>query len=128
MREYEVVLIVSPELSKQDLTEFESRMADVMLRNGGAMVELDGPNKQKLAYEISNSIRGYFYFAKVVLPSYAVKEVVRNLRITDRLLRFFILYLRGLDVTKEELETLRSKLPRRAYGVLEQKETLEEEA
>ena len=109
MREYELFLVVNPELAKQELAEFEKRIVDLFLKNGGVLFDLEGPDKMKLAYEIKHQTRGYRYIGKAYLPPEAVTEVLRHFRIMDNLLRFFITLKGKTEISAEQVEEAKNR-------------------
>lgn len=123
MREYELFLVVNPELGKQELTEFEKRLVGLFANNGGVLYDLEGPDKMKLAYEIKHQTRGYRYVGKAYLPPEAVSEVLRHFRVMDNLLRFFITLKGKTEVSPEQVEEAKGRPLRQFGGVEEARDT-----
>ncbi len=117
MREYELFLVVNPELGKQELADFEKRLVDLISKNGGVLFDLEGPDKVRLVYEVRSQTRGHRYIGRVYLPPESVSELLRNFRITEQLLRFFVMLKGEAEISAEQLEELRAKPLRQLAGV-----------
>jgi small subunit ribosomal protein S6 len=109
MREYELFLVVNPELGKQELADFEKRLVDLISKNGGVLFDLEGPDKVRLVYEVRSQTRGHRYIGRAYLPPESVSELLRNFRITEQLLRFFVMLKGEAEISAEQLEELRAK-------------------
>lgn len=121
MREYELFLVVNPELGKQELADFEKRLVGLISKNGGVLFDLEGPDKVRLVYEVRNQTRGHRYIGRTYLPPESVSELLRNFRITEQLLRFFVMLKGEAEISVEQLEELRAKPLRQLAGVGESK-------
>lgn len=117
MREYELFLVVNPELGKQELVDFENRLVDLISKNGGVLFDLEGPDKVRLVYEVRNQTRGHRYIGRIYLPPESVSELLRNFRIMEQLLRFFVTIKGEAEVSPEQLEELKAKPLRQLAGV-----------
>jgi small subunit ribosomal protein S6 len=109
MREYELFLVVNPELGKQELADFEKRLVDLISKNDGVLFDLEGPDKVRLVYEVRSQTRGHRYIGRAYLPPESVSELLRNFRITEQLLRFFVMLKGEAEISAEQLEELRAK-------------------
>ena len=117
MREYELFLVVNPELGKQELADFEKRLVDLISKNGGVLFDLEGPDKVRLVYEVRSQTRGHRYIGRAYLPPESVSELLRNFRITEQLLRFFVMLKGEAEISAEQIEELRAKPLRQLAGV-----------
>ena len=109
MREYELFLVVNPELGKQELADFEKRLVDLISKNDGVLFDLEGPDKVRLVYEVRSQTRGHRFIGRAYLPPESVSELLRNFRITEQLLRFFVMLKGEAEISAEQLEELRAK-------------------
>ena len=111
MREYELFLVVNPELGKQELADFEKRLVDLISKNGGVLFDLEGPDKVRLVYEVRSQTRGHRYIGRAYLPPESVSELL------EQLLRFFVSLKGEAKISAEQLEELRAKPLRQLAGV-----------
>jgi ribosomal protein S6 len=81
------------------------------------LFDLEGPDKVRLVYEVRSQTRGHRYIGRAYLPPESVSELLRNFRITEQLLRFFVTLKGEAEISAEQLEELRSKPLRQLAGI-----------
>jgi small subunit ribosomal protein S6 len=91
MRNYEVVLVVHPDLDENALKSVIERVQGWITEAGGTIARLDQWGKRRLAYSIRKQREGqYVYIEATFAPSFsAVLE--RNLRFLEPVLRFSVI-------------------------------------
>jgi small subunit ribosomal protein S6 len=103
MRKYETVFILDPDLKDQARTTLYDRVKDIISKGNGILLDLDEWGNKKLAYEIKKKFRGFYVCVTYGGTGSLVKELERNLRLSDTVLKFMTLLLSD-DVTMEQLE------------------------
>lgn len=89
MRKYEVIFIVKPleeEPTNAVIEKFEKLITD----NGGSIDKVDRWGKKRLAYEIKDSLDGYYCLFYITAASAVINEVDRVMKITDEILKHMI--------------------------------------
>lgn len=95
MNYYEVLYIVSANLSDEERAALVNRFHEFVERNGGSLRSENEWGLRTLAYPILKQDRGYYYLAYINLPANAVKDLYYFFRVTDG-------FLRAMIVKKEE--------------------------
>jgi small subunit ribosomal protein S6 len=95
MNYYEVLYIVSANLSDEERQGLVQKFHDFVERNGGSFRSENEWGLRTLAYPILKQDRGYYYLAYINLPASAVKDLYYFFRVTDG-------FLRAMIVKKEE--------------------------
>ena len=90
MRNYEVALIAHPELNEEALAGLIERVKGWITASGGVVGEIDQMGRRRLAYAIRRQSEGQYVFVPAQLPPDAARELERNLRLTEPILRFMI--------------------------------------
>lgn len=88
MRNFETMLLLSPELSVEVREETLTALAGVIERNGGRLLESDHWGLRDLAYPIKKHLRGYYVRLVYEAPPVLVAELERNIRINEGIYRF----------------------------------------
>ena len=88
MRNYELAVVLNPELSDDALTTLQGKVADWIAAAGGAVVRLDYWGRRRLAYPIGKKREGAYVFWYVQMPPDAPAVVERKLRIEEDVMRF----------------------------------------
>jgi small subunit ribosomal protein S6 len=90
MRNYEVVLIVQPDLDETALTGVVDRVKGWISDAGGSVERVDVWGKRRMAYAIRKQREGqYVLVESQMAPSYSA-ELERNLRLFEPVMRFMI--------------------------------------
>ena len=89
-RQYEVVYVVSPEITEEGVTELHERIAEIVGQLGGSIDKTDNWGRRRLAYEINRHREGTYVIELVTGPGTLVTELDRRLRVMEQLLRHLI--------------------------------------
>jgi small subunit ribosomal protein S6 len=111
MREYETIVLVKPDVGDEPLNKLAQRIKSIVDQDGGKFLQMSSWGKKKLAYEIKKYPKAIFLHANYLSASGTPKELERNLRISDDVIRYLTVQLEDLvdPTTREakELETLK---------------------
>ncbi len=103
MRKYETVFISDPDLKDQTRTELFDKVRNIIASEKGILLDFDEWGNKKLAYEIRKKFRGHYVCATYGGTGDLVKELERNFRLTDDVLKFMSIVL-SEDMAPEVFE------------------------
>ncbi len=103
MRKYETVFISDPDLQDQTRTDLFEKVRNIIAKEGGILTNFDDWGNKKLAYEIKKKLRGHYVCVTYGGTGGLIKELERNFRLSDDVLKFMTILLSD-DVTAEQLE------------------------
>ena len=89
-RQYELVYVVSPEITEEGVTELQQRIAEIVGQLGGSIDKTDNWGRRRLAYEIDRHREGTYVIELFTGPGTLVTELGRRLRVMEQLLRHLI--------------------------------------
>jgi len=108
-RQYELVYIVTPEASEQDVTDLHTQVEQIIERYKGTLDKTDNWGRRKLAYEIGKHREGTYVVETITGSGELMKEIERRLRVSDAVIRHLIVRvdeeLRVADRTREARQT-----------------------
>ncbi len=110
MRRYESLWVVNGDLPDEEVKSAIDKFSGIISSQGGTLVGLDEWGRRKLSYKIQGTIRGYYVLADFAGTSETVKELERNYRIDDRIIRF----LTTKKSEKVNLEALQAEIAAKA--------------
>ncbi|HEX4948760.1 MAG TPA: 30S ribosomal protein S6 [Blastocatellia bacterium] len=111
MRTYEIVYIVTPNTSEDDLNKLNSQLEKVVTDLGGTITKTDNWGRKKLAYKIGKYDEGTYIVLYIEGSGNEIAEVERRLRVSD-------LVIRHLTVrTDEDLKRAEKLKSRRKVSV-----------
>lgn len=93
MRQFETLILLSPELSADSREGVLNAITGIIEREGGKLVEVDQWGMRDLAYPVHKLMRGFYVRLVYDAPPALVAELERNLRITDGVFKFLTVKL-----------------------------------
>ncbi len=87
MTEYEILLLLDPDLDEDRQSEIVSRTRDLVEKGGGSWDLHDPWGRRKLAYEIAHKGEGSYHLLQFTCEAETLDEVSRVLRIDDGVMR-----------------------------------------
>lgn len=93
MNNYESMYILKPDMEEERKDAIIKRFTDVITANGGEMKEIDEWGKRRLAYPIDYINDGYYVLTTFTAPPELPRELERNYKISDDVLRYNVINL-----------------------------------
>jgi len=90
VREYELVYIVSPEVSDEDMEKVTQRVTQLVANNGGQVIETQPWGRRRLAYPIQDFREGYYVTLKLQMNPQSTAEFERSLKLTEGIIRYLL--------------------------------------
>ena len=89
-RKYELVYVVSPEASDEQVADLHTQVEAIVQRIGGHIEKTDNWGRRKLAYEIGRHKEGTYVLEVIDGGGELMKEIDRRLKVTDLVIRHLI--------------------------------------
>ena len=89
-REYELVYIVAPTATDEEVEALQTQVAEIVQEFGGTVENTDLWGRRKLAYEIGRFTEGIYIVQVLDGPGTMISELGRRLRVRDQVLRHLI--------------------------------------
>lgn len=90
MRQYELILIVQPDLEEEATSEVIERVKSMITNNGGEILKTDLWGTKQLAYEILDFRQGYYVYMEVEFSPEFGNELKQNLRYVEPIIRHML--------------------------------------
>lgn len=92
--DYEVSYILRPSLEDAEVDARVAQLAESLKQNGGEVVgEIEKMGKRRLAYEIDDVREGFYVVMKFKSDAAPAKELERQLRLNEDVMRALIINL-----------------------------------
>jgi small subunit ribosomal protein S6 len=108
-RQYELVYIVTPEASEQDVTDLHTQVEQIIERFKGTLDKTENWGRRKLAYDIGRHREGTYVVETITGSGELMKEIDRRLRVSDAVIRHLVVRvdeeLRVADRTRSARQT-----------------------
>lgn len=90
MRDYELVVIISPEIAEESVPTTIEKVTQFITAKGGAITEVNQWGRRKLAYPIGKFTEGNYVLTQFKLEPERTTELEANLEISEEILRHLL--------------------------------------
>lgn len=87
MRQYEMMIILDPEVDERNLQSFLDKLLAVVPNEGGTLDKIDVMGKRRLAYEIKKKSEGVYVVVYMTATPDTAQELDRLLGLNEAVLR-----------------------------------------
>src|SRR5215510_15062426 len=105
-RKYELVYVVSPEASDEQVADLHTQVEGIVQRLGGQIEKTDNWGRRKLAYPIGRHKEGTYVLELINGSGELMKEIDRRLKVFDVVIRHLVV---RIDEEQEVFEQKRAK-------------------
>ena len=91
IRNYEALVILKAAGTEQDLAKAAGHLEEPIKKLGGSIESSQSMGRRKLAFRIARQIEGHYYLLRFRAPAEQVKELERQFRLNETVVRFIIL-------------------------------------
>lgn len=89
-RQYELVYVVHPETSEQELADLHGQIEAIVQKFSGRVEKTEHWGRKRLAYEIAHQKEGIYVLELLEGSGEMVKEIDRRLKVIDRVMRHLV--------------------------------------
>ena len=89
-RKYELVYVVSPDATEEQVTDLHTQVDGIVQRMGGQLEKTENWGRRKLAYEIGRHKEGTYVLEHILGTGDLLKEIDRRLKVFDIVIRHLV--------------------------------------
>jgi ribosomal protein S6 len=89
-RKYELVYVVSPEATEEQVTDLHTQVEAIVQRIGGQIEKTENWGRRRLAYEIGRHKEGTYVLEVIHGGGELMKEIERRLKVSDLVIRYLV--------------------------------------
>ncbi len=112
-RKYELVYVVSPDATDEQVTELHTQVESIVQRMNGQLEKTDNWGRRKLAYEIGRHKEGTYVLEVINGDGDLMKEIDRRLKVSDLIIRHLVVRVDQEQVVVERTRSRRTETSRR---------------
>ena len=105
-RKYELVYIVSPDATDEQVADLHTQVEAIVQRLGGQLEKTENWGRRKLAYEIGRHKEGTYVLEGILGSGEALKEIDRRLKVYEFVIRHLVV---RVDEEQGVIERMRGK-------------------
>jgi small subunit ribosomal protein S6 len=112
-RKYELVYIVSPDATDEQVAELHTQVEAIVQRMGGTLEKTENWGRRKLAYEIGRAKEGVYVLEVILGTGDMMKEIDRRFKVTELVIRHLVVRVDEEQAVVERTRSLRTASTRR---------------
>ena len=112
-RKYELVYVVSPDASDDQVTALHTQVEETVTRMGGQLEKTENWGRRKLAYEIGRHKEGTYVLEVINGSGELMKELDRRLKVLDYVIRHLVVRVDEEQAVVERTRSRRTASTRR---------------
>jgi len=112
-RKYELVYVVSPEATDEQVADLHTQVEAIVQRIGGQIDKTENWGRRRLAYEIGRHREGTYVLEAITGGGELMKEIDRRLKVSDLVIRHLVVRVDEDQAVVERTRTRRSETSRR---------------
>jgi len=89
-RDYELVMVLSPQASDEEVSATTQRVADLITTRGGSVLEQKQMGLRRLAFPIKRFQEGNYFLTRFTSNPNTVMELDRSLKASEDILRHML--------------------------------------
>lgn len=89
--DYEIALIVRPEIEEEGQQSLIERLSELLTSAGGEVTEVENWGRRRLAYPIRKIQEGFYYFIQGKFSASVLPELERVIRLNEDILRHMVI-------------------------------------
>jgi small subunit ribosomal protein S6 len=105
-RQYELVYILPPDSTEQQVAETHDQVAQIVTRLHGTVEKNENWGRRRLAYEIGHHKEGVYVLDVITGSGELMKEIDRRLKVMDQVIRHMVV---RVDEEKKVIDRTRTK-------------------
>lgn len=90
MRDYELVVVMSPDIAEEDVPAALERVSGAVTSRGGEVVDTRPWGRRRLAYSISRHTEGNYVISQIRLDPGRAHELEGHFNISEEILRHLL--------------------------------------
>jgi small subunit ribosomal protein S6 len=91
MNQYEVALIIRPEVDQEGQDAIIERLSEILTTDGGQVDNVESWGRRRLAYPINKVQEGFYYFVQGQFATSVLPELDRSIKLSESILRHMVI-------------------------------------
>ncbi len=112
-RKYELVYVVSPDATEEQVTDLHTQVEAIVQRMGGTLEKTENWGRRRLAYETGRHKEGTYVLELIDGNGDLMKEIERRLKVSDLVIRHLVVRIDEVQGVIERTRAARTETSRR---------------
>ena len=111
MRNYEIMFIVNPNITEEEIDKVNTQLEGVITAGGGKVEKVEKMGKRRLAYMVDKFRDGSYVLLTINANGDIVREIERRLRVMDLVIKYITV---RMDDDTRRLDKIKAHRQKRA--------------
>lgn len=90
MRQYELILVVQPDLEEDNITAVIDRVKNMITDKSGEVLKTDVWGSKQLAYEIRDFREGFYVYMEIEMTPESGAELIQSIKYIEPVIRYML--------------------------------------
>jgi small subunit ribosomal protein S6 len=90
MRQYELILVIQPDLEEENTSAVIDRIKGMITDKGGEILKTDLWGSKQLAYEIRDFREGFYVYMEIEMTPELGTELIQSIKYIEPIIRFML--------------------------------------
>jgi small subunit ribosomal protein S6 len=109
MRNYEIMFIVNPNATEEEIDKINGQIEGVITTGGGKAGKIEKLGKRRLAYVVKKFREGFYILFTIEADGAIVREVERRLRVMDLVIKYLTIRMDDDMKRQDKIKVHRQK-------------------
>lgn len=109
MRKYEIIFIVRPDATDEDVAKLITQFEGVVTGAGGNIEKVEKMGRRRLAYSVKRQREGFYVLFVLEGSGETVRELERRFKVTDAVIKYLTVRTDEELKRAERMKTLRAR-------------------
>jgi len=107
LKAYEVIVVVDPALTEEEVEGQIGEMTDMVVKEGGEVREVQRWGKKRLAYAVKKRKEGHYVLFRVAAGPKVISSLERSFKISEKVIKYMTVRSEGLAASSVATEGLK---------------------
>src|SRR5262245_22617638 len=103
MRNYEIMFIVNPNVTEDEIDKINGQLEGIITSGGGKVDKIEKMGKRRLAYTVDKFTDGFYVLFVLMANGAIVREIERRLRVMEPVIKYLTV---SMDDTMKRLDKI----------------------
>src|SRR5262245_47762661 len=109
MSNYEIMFIVNPNATEEEIDKINGQVESIVTAGGGKIAKIEKMGKRRLAYAIDKFADGFYVLFTIGANGEIVREIERRLRVADPVIKYLTVQMDGEIKRLDKIKAHRQK-------------------
>ena len=97
MNDFETTLLISPDITKENLSKVVETFEKLVIDQGGKIVGKEDWGLRDMAYKINNLKKSFYFFFQINIENQKIKTLKKSISLNEKIIRYLFIKVKEHD-------------------------------